>query len=392
LEKKLLSILLTVVIISITPQVFADDNLVELLEETNGVLIEQQTIVFEVGKYSDVHVKHVIETGVWSFDRPRIIEILPGLHSNISVVDEDGDGLNFSYDGKTFEESNYIILNQKNGNYDLIAEYDLEDFMEMKNELWSKEIKFPFDVMVMIHDDIDLIFANSRPIDVTDAKGINCVGCSLTLEFFDSNESVTKLVSFNEKQIPLEVISNKDISQIEYTSGGNQLLNFSVSDSDQLIVLKIPFELLLNPFDVYFTEKDDTSLDQLDKIRKTEFNQDKTHVNVTFRTSSEGVVSIIGATTEEHEMILEQIKKRVQSEVESSVVEEEKGVAIPIPGLGQTVNNPDETMISEKEQLSFAEDLQKSGVESSQDYTIIAIIIGVIAAIIIGVIVKVKKN
>ena len=39
-----------------------------------------------------------------------------------------------------------------------------------------------------------------------------------------------------------------------------------------------------------------------------------------------------------------------------------------------------------------AEDLQKSGVESSQDYTIIAIIIGVIAAIIIGVIVKVKKN
>ena len=246
--------------------------------------------------------------------------------------------------------------------------------------------------MVMIHDDIDLIFANSRPIDVTDAKGINCVGCSLTLEFFDSNESVTKLVSFNEKQIPLEVISNKDISQIEYTSGGNQLLNFSVSDSDQLIVLKIPFELLLNPFDVYFTEKDDTSLDQLDKIRKTEFNQDKTHVNVTFRTSSEGVVSIIGATTEEHEMILEQIKKRVQSEVESSVVEEEKGVAIPIPGLGQTVNNPDETMISEKEQLSFAEDLQKSGVESSQDYTIIAIIIGVIAAIIIGVIVKVKKN
>ena len=60
MEKKLLSILLTVVIISITPQVFADDNLVELLEETNGVLIEQQTIVFEVGKYSDVHVKHCL--------------------------------------------------------------------------------------------------------------------------------------------------------------------------------------------------------------------------------------------------------------------------------------------------------------------------------------------
>ena len=50
-------------------------------------------------------------------------------------------------------------------------------------------------------------------------------------------------------------------------------------------------------------------------------------------------------------------------------------------------------MISEKEELSFADELSKGQTsESSQDYTIIAIIIGIIAAIVIGVIVKVKKN
>ena len=395
MKQKLLLILFTVLLVSFSPQIFAQEGLDTLLQETNGVLIEQQIIILEIGRQSDIKVKHVIETGSWSLDRPRIIEILSGPHSNISVADEDGDPLNFSYDGPTFEESKYIILNQKLGNYDLIAEYTLENFMEFENNLWSKEIKFPHDVMIMIDDDIDLIFANSRPIDVTNAKGINCMGCFLDeLAFFVDNNSKTKWISFNEKEIPIEVFSNHGISKIDYVYGGSQFLSFNVDNLDQLIVLKIPLELLLNPFDVYFTEKEDTSFDQLDKIRKTEFNQDKTHVSVVFRTSSEGVVSITGASVEEHEMILDQIKKRTQGEIKSEIIEEKKsGIAIPIPGSGQPTNNPSETMISEKEELSFADELSKGQkTESLQDYTIILAIIGIIAAIIVGVIVKVKKN
>ena len=50
-------------------------------------------------------------------------------------------------------------------------------------------------------------------------------------------------------------------------------------------------------------------LDQLDKIRKTEFSQDETHsVKLSFRTFNEGTISIVGATPEEHEKKLEQIK------------------------------------------------------------------------------------
>ena len=51
--------------------------------------------------------------------------------------------------------------------------------MEFENNLWSKEIKFPHDVMIMIDEDIDLVFVNSRPVDVTSVKGMNCVGCFL---------------------------------------------------------------------------------------------------------------------------------------------------------------------------------------------------------------------
>ena len=118
MEKEILIIIFSVVLISFTPQVFADEDLDALLAEKNGVLIEQQSIVFEVGKHSDVRVKHVIETGAWSENRPRIIEVLPGAHSNLTVTDEDGDGLNFSHDKETFEKSKFIILNQKLGNYD----------------------------------------------------------------------------------------------------------------------------------------------------------------------------------------------------------------------------------------------------------------------------------
>ena len=181
-------IVLTILIIPFSSQVFGENDLDVILEQENGVQIEQQKIIFEIGKRGDVHVKHLIETGKWDSDRPRILEILPGSHSNLNVVDEDGDLLTHSFDGETFEESRYIILEQKLGNYDLIAEYDLDNFMELKDGLWMKEILFSSDVMIMVDEDIELIFVNSRPIDVSDAKGINCIGCGITLEYFDEDK------------------------------------------------------------------------------------------------------------------------------------------------------------------------------------------------------------
>ena len=66
MEKKVLVIIFSIALISISPQVFAEEDLDALLADKNAVLIEQQQIIFEVGKYSDVQIKHVIETGAWS--------------------------------------------------------------------------------------------------------------------------------------------------------------------------------------------------------------------------------------------------------------------------------------------------------------------------------------
>ena len=388
LEKKILYIIFSIGLISISSQVYAQEDL--------GILIEQQQIIFEVGKHSDVHVKHVIETGAWNSDRPRLIEILPGMHSNLKVTDEDGDKLNFSYDKETFEESKFIILNQKLGNYDLIAEYDLDEFMELKDGLWGKKLFFTFDVMVMFEDDIGIIFANSRPIDVSDAKGINCIGCGMSLEYFEDEKIFTKEVSSGETKFDIEFLSNGEIFDEEFIGGGGQLLNFNVKDLDQLYVLRIPLENFLNPYDVYFTEKDDTDLDQVDKIRKTEFSQDETHVSISFRTISEGTVSIVGATPEEHQKRLEQIKNIKAREVESEKIDEKKGVALPIPGtqaaseLAAKSSQTDDKM----NELSFADELEKGQTQNSDNsMTIVGIIVGlIIVGIISGVIFKLKKN
>ena len=77
MEKKILFIIFSVVLISISPQVFAENDLDALLTEKNAVLIEQQQIIFEVGRYSNVQIKHIIETGAWTADRPRVIEVIP---------------------------------------------------------------------------------------------------------------------------------------------------------------------------------------------------------------------------------------------------------------------------------------------------------------------------
>jgi len=398
LEKKSIFIIFSVVLISISTQVFAEDDLDALLTEKNAVLIEQQQIIFEVGKHSDIQVKHVIETGAWSENRPRVIEVLPGAHSNLTVVDEDGYKMGFSYDAEAFEDSKYIILNQKLGNYDLIAEYTLDNFMELKNGLWAKELKFGGDVTVMIEDDIELIFANSRPVDVSDAKGINCIGCDMKLEYFGTEKFSSQEIFFSNDKFTIDFLSNGKISEMEFIGGGTQLLNFDVIDTDQLFVMKIPLEYLLNPYDIYFTEKDDTELDQIDKIRKSEFSQDETHVNVSFRTFGEGTVSIVGATPEEHQKKLDQIENIKAREVEREIIEKEKGLALPIPGTKAASELADKSgQMNEEEEvnkLSFANELEKGPIKNSDDNTMILIIIvGVIlAGIIGGVVFKLKKN
>jgi len=382
LNNRILIIVFSIALISISPQVFAQEDL--------GTVIENQKIVLEIGKQTNIHVKHIIEFGAWGENAPRLIKILEGGHSNLIVADEDGDKIFFSYDGDTFEESEYIILNQKLASYDLIAEYDLVDFMEKDGELWSKEIVSKNDIQIMFDDDLETIIINSRPIDVSNVKGINCVGCQMFLEYFDNEKYSKYFIDAYDKKFKIEFLSNGKIQDIRFADN-LKLLHFDVEKNNQLIIIKIPHSLLLDPYDVYLTEKniDNEILENEEKIRKSEFLENETHSSVSFRPAELGTIVIIGATQDEHNKKLEVLENKISNSKNAQVIEEKRGALLPLPGQ---ISSEKETIDEEVGvKLSFENEFEKGPV-TSQDNTMIIVIIVIIVTIIVGIIIKLKKN
>jgi hypothetical protein len=401
LDKKILVAIFTFLLIfSVNSQVYADEPNeqidiskfyeYETFDSGFGEVIQTDKIVFEIGKDAAVHVKHIIVGDVWQPDEPKLIKMLPGKHSNLQVTDEDGDYLRpIGFIGETFEESEYIIVGQKPfAAYDLVAEYDLENFLEFNNGMWKKHFDFPHDVMIYVNEDIELIFANSRPVDVSDAKGVNCIGCDIMIEFFDNAESVTKTViradtRFEEisntgEEYSVEFLSDGTIGELKFIDELNYL-SFNVNQENQLFLIKIPLDLLLSPYHVFLSEIDQDILVDSDQIRKTEFGQTATHANLSFRANIEGVIHIVGSTEMEHEKFLEKLEKRIPEPVKETT--------------GEIKQSDTEMEDISKEQFYEEWKDTSPNVNSNEDNTMIFVIIGgIVIAVIAGIAIKLKKN
>ena len=352
-----------------------------------GEIIETSKIVFEIGKDNNVHVKHVVEGQKWGPSDPKLLKVLPGKHSNLQVTDEDGDYLRpIGFVGETFEESEYVILGQKPFvGYDLVVEYDLENFMELNdNGIWAKHFVFTYDVMIYFDKEIELIFANSRPVDVSNAEGINCLGCDILIEFFDKSDPIIKKIIKNEtrfeelsdsgKEFNLEFLTNAKINDLNYIQELNYF-SFDINKGD-IVDIRIPLDLLLSPYYVYLTGIDQDILLESDKILKSEYGLTETHSNVSFKAQKDGVIHLVGSTEMEHE----EFRERIENRQMQSVTKTEEDVK---PSMENELKD------------SSDEELYKSwepNVVSNEDNTIIFVIIGIVAAIIIGIIVKLKKN
>ena len=354
-----------------------------------GEVIQTNKIIFEIGKDTTVHVKHVIIGSTWSPGEPKLIKTLPGKHTNLQVTDEDGDYLRpIGFVGDTFEESEYIIAGQKpHKGYDLVAEYDLENFLEISdNGLWSKHFIFPHDVEIFIDEDIEIIFANSRPVNVADAKGINCMGCNLKIEFFDDSKPILKTVIRNETKLE-EISSTGEKFILGFLSDGNinnlnfidelNYISFSVDQQDQLVLVKIPLDLLLSPYHVYFTENDQEILAESDQVRKNEYGQTEKYANLSFRAETGGIIHVVGSDEMEHEKLLTKLQERLSKSTSTE----------------STGTNVKQAEVETEDVLNdqFYKDWENTN-ENNDDYTTILIIIGIISAVVVGIIIKLKKN
>ena len=413
LDKKIFVAVFTMIILfSSSTQVFAEPDekidiskYVEWSDYTNAKspdtadIIHSSKIIFEIGKHKDVHVKHIIEGMTWNPDNPKVLKTLPGKHSNLQVTDEDGDYLRpIGFVGETFEESEYVILGQKAFvAYDLVMEYDLENFLELNDRgVWTKQFSFPHDVEIYFDDEIELIFANSRPVNISDAGGINCMGCDIKIEFFDELKPIIKKVFKTETKFE-EITSSGEEFILEFLSDGNinnlnfieelNYLSFSVDQQDQLVLVKIPLDLLLSPYHVYLTELDQEVLLESDQIRKSESEQNDTHANLSFIAQTEGVIHVVGATEMEHEKLLTKLQNRISQAQSTTETTDPASISALMreTGLDDSSTGLDDEEVY-KEWI---------GSESSQnnDYNIIFIIIGIIAVTtIVVIIIKLKKN
>jgi len=366
------------------------DNNGETFASDFAEVRQTDKIVFEIGKDTTVHVKHIIIGDTWHPHEPKVIKMLPGKHSNLQVVDEDGDYLRpMGFVGETFEEAEYIIAGQKaHAGYDLVAEYDLENFLELNDGLWTKKFDFPHDVMIYVDDEVEIIFANSRPVDISDAGGVNCMGCNILIEFFDNPEPITKTVirtdtRFEEisntgEEYSIEFLSDGVIGELNFIDELNYL-SFDVNQENQLFLIKIPLDLLLSPYHVFLSEIDQDILVDSDQIRKSEFEQNATHANLSFRANTEGVIHIVGSTEMEHEKLLDKLEKRIPEPAKET-----------IENVKQSDEKLDDTT---KEQLFEDWGDTSSNVNNNEDNTMVFVIIGgVVIAVIIGIVIKLKKN
>ena len=382
MDFKLIFLIISVVLVSTQPIVFGDTEKLRN-EQKNleiGQLISSDKIIFEITKDEKIHVKHVIKFGEWA-ETHKHIELIDGKRTNLKVADEDGDLYGYGVNGNSFEESQYVILKQKLAAYDLIVEYDLEDYMILEDNLWSKKINYPFDIQMNFENGIEIIFANDRPVELSKVKGINCIGCNMMLDFFNDKQIFTEEILHEERSNNLELVSNKEIKNFNAKTGMN-IIEFEVEGNDQFVVADIPLEIILNPFDVYLTDVNDNTLDQLEKIRKTEFSQNDHSVKVGFKAKNGGVISIVGASIDEHESLLAKIENR---DLDRDLINNQSS-------MKENEQKNEMNVVSSEEIFSDWENRSKNN-NSENDYMLIYVIIGIIIAIgIIVAIVKLKKN
>ena len=352
-------------------QQFSVEERKQRLNEIIEIPLEEQKIRFEVTNEKDVNVIHIIESGFWGEENPRMIEILPGKHVDVDVTDWDGDSYAYFWEDETFEKSKYVVLQQKLKNYDLLIKYEIQNFFELNDGMLNKDVNLPKNAEFTFDEDIEIIYINSRPINITDSNGINCIGCQMKLEFFSENDYDVKKIITEKSEEEIKVWSNGDLSNFEFNQELREIF-FQSEKNNQVITMEIPHDVILFPFEVYLTEQDDNVLDQWDKIRNTEFSHNDENVKITIRPDSIGNISIIGSTEDVHK---EAFSKINQQSIEVIIEEEEEEIT-------DRTNTQD---VLEKWKTAPIDN-------SFQDYSVVLIIMGIIAAIIIGVIIKIKKN
>jgi len=240
-----------------------------------GQKANQKSVEVIINSEGEVHVKHIVHKS----SLPTDLELIYGTVSNVSVTNEEGDELLFS-----MNDDRTLLVQPSNE--ESIVEYDLEHALIQTNGVWTWSFRYLETTSFYFPDEAKLIFSNERPVYLDEKKGISCHGCQMVLEYSINEPKILENVTWEDKEFEVEILTHSNIDNFVFDQP-TRSISFDVSNENQFVTTIIPLELLWNPYVVFLDDE---------KIFFHEYNNDGTHVWLSLKPETSGIISIIGTT------------------------------------------------------------------------------------------------
>ena len=264
--KKILVGFFALSLLFFSPEVFGQESFEE---------IGQKSVVITIDNEGNVKVVHEVKNS----KDPKQLTFVDGTVSNVKFTKL---GIEESFPESDGAKNIVILPNQ--GNF--LVSYELKDVLSEKNGMWTWNFLYLQSTTFILPEEVDLLFANERPVYLNDMKGINCHGCQMLLEYSTDEAQNNQNVKWEDQEFLVEITSNSNVENFIFDQPSKSI-TFDVSEENRFVNTIIPLELLWGPYSVFLDDE---------KIFFQEYFNNGTHVWVTIIPKISGEVTIIGTT------------------------------------------------------------------------------------------------
>jgi len=264
-----ISIFIIILLVLVIPSVSAQE--ISIGEKAN-----QKSVKVTISDEGDIHVKHVVD----SSNSPKQMQLIDGIVQNLRITDEKG------------EEQLVTRINNNDAvmifpsNDDSIIEYDLDQALSQKNNVWTWDFRYLETTSFIFPEKLDLIFVNNRPVSLDDQNGISCHGCQMILEYSISDPKNITKINWEDKEFFVETRTFANIENFNFNQPAKEI-SFKIKNNNQYVTTVIPLELLWGPYAVFLDNE---------KIPFHEYKNNGTHVWINLQPDTSGEITIIGTT------------------------------------------------------------------------------------------------
>jgi len=245
-------------------------------EMSIGEKANQKSIIVTINETGEIHVIHIVSSST----SPKQVELIDGEIKNLTITNEKNEEQLFT----TIGENQAVLIFPSDN--DSIIEYDLENVLFLKDNLWTLEFLYLESITFIVPEKLDVIYVNDKVVYLDDKKGFTCHGCHMILEYAFNEPTNIIDVNWENKEFVVEIRTFANIENFEFNQSEKEI-SFDVNESNQFITTIIPLELLWGPYAILLDDE------------TTYFNDSKnngTHVWINMKPNTAGEISIIGTT------------------------------------------------------------------------------------------------